>query len=71
MNQILDSLGDVVANSYGMSIGYLSTSAQRGVPFAMKTANYFPGPTDPWKTGKPVYNQQNPRNPANAWGEYP
>jgi RHS repeat-associated protein len=71
VNQFLDSTGDILANLYGMGVGYFSLSPDAGVHFAMRTANYIPGPTDPWKTGKPTYHQQASPNPVNAWGGYP
>ncbi len=70
-NQFLDSSGDIVANAYGMVVGWFTVNPNAGIPFAMRTANYIPGPTDPWKTNRPTYHNQNPPNPINAWGGYP
>ncbi len=58
----MDSLTDIGANLFGITVGYMGGS----VDFAVRWGNYIPGPgeTDPTFGGGGPYNG----NPSDAWG---
>ena len=72
INHFLDSLTDIVANTYGMTMGILISPRSAG-NFAALTGNYIPGPGDPDPAvkhgggGTHTYRG----NPVDAWGQYP
>lgn len=67
VNHVLDSTMDIVANVFGMGVGYLNPGV--GVDDAVKWGNYIPGPGEP----DPAFGGGGPYkgNPADAWGQYP
>jgi hypothetical protein len=68
VNHILDSLTDIVANTFGSLLGLLLPKkvAIRGAAFL---GNYIPGPGDPDPTGAGTGGYTG--NPVDAWGQYP
>jgi hypothetical protein len=69
VNHILDSGMDIVANVFGMTVGYL-VPGKSGVDLATRWGNYIPGPGDPNPLGKGGGTPYK-GNPADAWGHYP
>jgi hypothetical protein len=65
VNHVLDSTTDVVANVFGMAIGYFGGSVRN----AIKWGNHIPGPgeLDPAFGGGGPYQG----TPSDAWGQYP
>ena len=68
VNHILDSLTDIVANTFGILVGLL-LPRRAAVAVASFLGNYIPGPGDPDPAfgGTGAYKG----NPADAWGQYP
>jgi len=68
VNHILDSLTDIVANTFGILLGFLLPK-KWAVQAAAFLGNYIPGPGDPDPTGAGTGGYTG--NPADAWGQYP
>lgn len=68
VNHALDSATDIVANIFGLGVGYLMGS--QGIDAAIKWGNYIPGPGEPdpafGGVGGPYKGK-----PSAAWGQYP
>jgi RHS repeat-associated protein len=67
VNHILDSTMDIVANVFGMGVGYLNPNVS--VPDAVSWGNYIPGPGDPDQAFGGVGHEYNGK-PWKAWGGY-
>jgi RHS repeat-associated protein len=65
VNHLLDSTGDLVANTLGILLG-LILPRRLAIPAAVRLGNYIPGPTDPWRGKAGLYKG----NPADNWGPY-
>jgi hypothetical protein len=63
----LDSTMDIVANVFGMGLGYLNPGVS--VPDAVKWGNYIPGPGDPDQAFGGAGHEYNGQ-PWKAWGGY-
>ncbi|UVO28155.1 SpvB/TcaC N-terminal domain-containing protein [Bradyrhizobium arachidis] len=68
VNHILDSTTDIVANTFGILLGFL-LPRRVAVRAAAFLGNYIPGPGDPDPTGAGTGGYTG--NPADAWGQYP
>jgi hypothetical protein len=68
VNHILDSTTDIVANLFGMLVGY-TVPTKSAVDIAVRAGNYIPGPGEP----DPAFGGKGPYkgNPVDAWGQYP
>lgn len=68
VNHFLDSSMDIVANVFGMAVGY-GMHGNTGVRLAIQWGNYIPGPgePDPAFGGGGHYRG----NPSDAWWQYP
>jgi RHS repeat-associated protein len=68
VNHFLDSATDILANTYGATLGLLLPNVY-AAKFGALSGNYIPGPGEPDRAfgGKGDYNG----NPFAAWGEYP
>ena len=72
VNHLLDSAGDLVANTYGQILGLFGPRDYSTIKFAMRSGNYIIGPSDSDKgvaggTGG-TYRQAG-SNPLNGWGK--
>lgn len=67
VNHVLDSTMDIVANAFGMGLGYLNPSVS--VSSAIHGGNYIPGPGDPDKAFGGAGHEYNGQ-PWKAWGGY-
>jgi len=72
-NMVFDSVTDIVSNTYGMFVGFLSSSDTSAAQFSITTGNWIPGPTDsdPNFIGDGSTYIQRGRNPVKAWGQNP
>lgn len=68
VNHILDSLMDIVANTFGILLGLLLPK-KWAVTSAIFLGNFIPGPGDPDPTGAGTGGYTG--NPVDAWGQYP
>jgi hypothetical protein len=69
VNHFLDSVTDVVANGFGLMVGYLDGSSQ-AIDHAIALGNYIPGPGEPDpRFGGVGTGYQG--DPTDAWGQYP
>jgi hypothetical protein len=68
VNHILDSSTDIVANTFGILVGFL-LPRKVAVKAAAFLGNYIPGPGDPDPTGAGTGGYHG--NPVDAWGQYP
>jgi hypothetical protein len=68
VNHILDSTTDLVANTFGILLGFL-LPRKLSVKAAAFLGNYIPGPGDPDPTGAGTGGYTG--NPTDAWGQYP
>jgi hypothetical protein len=68
VNHVLDSITDMVANVFGMAVGYANPGMD-SVNNAALWGHYIPGPGDP----DPAMggNHQYKGNPTDAWGPGP
>jgi len=68
VNHALDSVTDVIANVYGLVVGYV-VPGDGAVHVATRHGNYIPGPGEP----DPAFGGGGPYrgNPIDAWGQYP
>lgn len=73
-NHILDSLTDIVANTFGILIG-LILPRRIAVHAASWLGNYIPGPGEPDPAfgggGHPYHEGPRANDPRRAWGHYP
>lgn len=74
VNHTLDSLTDIVANTFGILIGMI-LPRKIAVDAASWLGNYIPGPGEPDPAfggpGTPYGSPPNPNDPKRAWGHYP
>jgi hypothetical protein len=69
INHVLDSITDIVANGFGISVGAIILGTT-GVDAAIKYGNYIPGPGEP----DPAFGGHGGAytgNPSDDWGQYP
>jgi len=68
VNHVLDSLTDIVANTFGILVGLL-LPRKIASSVAARAGNYIPGPGEP----DPAFGlgHDYTGNPADAWGQYP
>jgi hypothetical protein len=69
VNHFLDSATDLIANGFGLAVGYL-LPREMAVPIAIRYGNHIPGPGEP----DPAFGGRGGPyrgNPSDAWGQYP